>query len=112
MLRRAHSAQTLAVVVHGMVRASTTGHTKNGASRKESFQALLAVERDTGFLERTCDCRTLLASKKQAKGMERAANAAVGAVKKGRTVECIWLSTKHNGCTASDSSIALAARMK
>ncbi|KZW03985.1 hypothetical protein EXIGLDRAFT_827922 [Exidia glandulosa HHB12029] len=71
------------VVVHDAVLASATGSTKNAASRKASFEALLALERDSGFLSRTCDCRAVLASKKQAKQAQKATKAAKGGSKKG-----------------------------
>ncbi|EJD53820.1 ribonuclease III [Auricularia subglabra TFB-10046 SS5] len=72
------------VVIHDTVLASATGSNKGAAARKASFEALLALERDPGFLVRTCDCRATLASKKQAKQAERAAKAAnTGGKKKG-----------------------------
>lgn len=78
------AAYHIDVVIHDTVLASATGSNKGAAARKASFEALLALERDPGFLVRTCDCRATLASKKQAKQAERAAKAAnTGGKKKG-----------------------------
>jgi endoribonuclease Dicer len=61
----------VAVICHDVILASAIDLTPQLASRRASFLALDALEGDTEFLSRTCDCRAMNEASKGSKGSRR-----------------------------------------
>jgi len=59
------------VICHDVILASAIDLTAQLASRRASFLALDALEGDTEFLSRTCDCRATNEASKGSKGSRR-----------------------------------------
>ena len=61
------------VVVHDIILASADDSTSALAAKRASYRALDALEGDSDFMTRTCDCRALnLAKKAQKRGFKEA----------------------------------------
>lgn len=68
LIRASHFAHLiLTVIVHDIVLARGIETTSAKAARLASLQALDALEGDSGFIRRTCDCRIMAQARKAQK---------------------------------------------